>query len=420
MLGDPGEAINARNQGFGVRSFVQTVARYASHIVVKADVLAKAGVAEVSDVGAKAAALRGLRMGTTGPGAAPDNLLRWMAKRGGMDSNKDMRLVPVQGGGPGMVAGLQQGVIDGFCLSSPTADLAVSRAGCAYLFDMAANPPPEFSPFLYIGASTSERAIGAKREALVRYAHGIALALRAMRADPERFRAFAVGWLELDPAIVERAFASNGRIYFESPVPDDALFRRNIAFLNVSRTAQGEEALPEDLAFTSFVRHEHCGRGRAAPVRGISIQGVGKAYVSRGAERRALERVDLEIGAGEFVAFVGPSGCGKSTLMNMIAGLLPIGEGRIVHDGRRGGGREPARGLHDAGRRGAALAHGAGETWSCRYGCTECRTRRPAPRRCWRRWGWRGSPTPTRPSSRAACASGSRWRSCWPTSPARC
>ena len=35
VLGDPGEAINARNQGFGVRSFVQTVARYASHIVVQ-------------------------------------------------------------------------------------------------------------------------------------------------------------------------------------------------------------------------------------------------------------------------------------------------------------------------------------------------------------------------------------------------
>ena len=252
VLGDPGEAINARNQGFGVRSFVQTVARYASHIVVKADVLAKLGVTEASDVGAKAAALRGLRMGTTGPGAAPDNLLRWMARRGGMDSNKDLRLVPVQGGGPGMIAGLQQGVIDGFCLSSPTADLAVSRAGCAYLFDMAANPPPEFIPFLYIGASTSERVIATKREALVRYAHGLALALRAMRTEPERFRAFAVGWLELDPSIAERAFASNGRIYFESPVPDAALFRRNISFLNVSRTAQGEEALPEDLPFASL------------------------------------------------------------------------------------------------------------------------------------------------------------------------
>jgi NitT/TauT family transport system ATP-binding protein len=31
---------------------------------------------------------------------------------------------------------------------------------------------------------------------------------------------------------------------------------------------------------------------------------------------------------------VGPSGCGKSTLMNMIAGILPIEEGSILHEGR--------------------------------------------------------------------------------------
>lgn len=66
----------------------------------------------------------------------------------------------------------------------------------------------------------------------------------------------------------------------------------------------------------------------------ISIQGVRKAYVARGQERLALDRVDLEIEAGAFVAFVGPSGCGKSTLMNMIAGILPVTEGRILHDGR--------------------------------------------------------------------------------------
>jgi NitT/TauT family transport system ATP-binding protein len=68
---------------------------------------------------------------------------------------------------------------------------------------------------------------------------------------------------------------------------------------------------------------------------GISIRGVQKTYVARGREVLALERVDLDIAPGEFVAFVGPSGCGKSTLMNMIAGILPTEEGTIFHDGAR-------------------------------------------------------------------------------------
>lgn len=251
VLGDPGEVMNARGQGFPVRAFLQTVARYASHIVVRKEILERAGVTEASPVEAKVAVLKGLRLGTTGPGAAPDNLFRWMAHRGGFNSNTDMRLVGIQGGGPGMIAGLQQNVIDGFCLSSPTADLAVARAGCAYLFDMALNPPPEFVPFSYIGASTLERNLTAKRDALLRYITGIALALRSIAQDGDRFRAFAVAWLELDPAIAERAFASNGRIYFTDPTPTDALFQRNVAFINIARAAQNEDPLPRSLTFAS-------------------------------------------------------------------------------------------------------------------------------------------------------------------------
>jgi NitT/TauT family transport system ATP-binding protein len=67
---------------------------------------------------------------------------------------------------------------------------------------------------------------------------------------------------------------------------------------------------------------------------GIAIRGVSKTYVGRGREVLALDRIDLTIEPGEFVAFVGPSGCGKSTLMNMIAGILPVSEGIILHHGR--------------------------------------------------------------------------------------
>jgi NitT/TauT family transport system ATP-binding protein len=66
----------------------------------------------------------------------------------------------------------------------------------------------------------------------------------------------------------------------------------------------------------------------------LAIEGAGKRYLRRGREIAALAPVSMTIEDGAFVAFLGPSGCGKSTLLNMIAGIIPATEGRIVHDGQ--------------------------------------------------------------------------------------
>src|SRR3954471_10319989 len=44
----------------------------------------------------------------------------------------------------------------------------------------------------------------------------------------------------------------------------------------------------------------------------------------------AVDRMNLDIPAGQFIALLGPSGSGKSTLLRMIAGLDPPNEGQIV------------------------------------------------------------------------------------------
>lgn len=46
----------------------------------------------------------------------------------------------------------------------------------------------------------------------------------------------------------------------------------------------------------------------------------------------ALDDINLEIAAGEFLAVVGPSGCGKSTLLRIMAGLESATTGRIAID----------------------------------------------------------------------------------------
>ncbi len=65
----------------------------------------------------------------------------------------------------------------------------------------------------------------------------------------------------------------------------------------------------------------------------IQIRNVYKWFISKARDVLALENVSLDIGPGDFVAFVGPSGCGKSTLLNMIAGLLAPTSGSIIYQG---------------------------------------------------------------------------------------
>ena len=53
-----------------------------------------------------------------------------------------------------------------------------------------------------------------------------------------------------------------------------------------------------------------------------------------GSDHPAVDKLNLEIGDGEFMVLVGPSGCGKSTSLRMLAGLEEINSGAI-HIGDR-------------------------------------------------------------------------------------
>ena len=48
----------------------------------------------------------------------------------------------------------------------------------------------------------------------------------------------------------------------------------------------------------------------------------------------AVNDLSVTLGSGKLIALLGPSGCGKSTILNMLSGILPATEGRILFDDR--------------------------------------------------------------------------------------
>ena len=86
--------------------------------------------------------------------------------------------------------------------------------------------------------------------------------------------------------------------------------------------------------------------GLAAPLRSIprisseaskvALSDICLSYRAQSGERLlALDHINLQVKAGEFLCIVGPSGCGKSTLLHLIAGLHQQTSGQILVDGKR-------------------------------------------------------------------------------------
>lgn len=63
----------------------------------------------------------------------------------------------------------------------------------------------------------------------------------------------------------------------------------------------------------------------------ISLRDVRYRYPDGNA---AIDGLDLDIEQGEAVAIVGPNGAGKSTLLHLIAGLIPVSDGKLTIDGK--------------------------------------------------------------------------------------
>src|SRR3954470_2481288 len=66
----------------------------------------------------------------------------------------------------------------------------------------------------------------------------------------------------------------------------------------------------------------------------LTLERLSLSYRGPAGPVPVLRGLELQVGAGEFVAVRGPSGCGKTTLLLAAGGLLAPDAGRVVLDGQ--------------------------------------------------------------------------------------
>lgn len=179
---DPFQAVELRRQGRQILFIYNLTKRVTLDMVMHPEVARAKNLSRATPIEQRFAALRGMKLGITRPGAATDVYMRYYLKRAGLNPDRDAQLVAIGGGGP-LLAALRTRQIDAFHLSAPTPYLAEKDGYGVVVIKASAGDVPELDNFMYTGISVYNVYANQNPDLLRRWIRAVNRANRLMRTD---------------------------------------------------------------------------------------------------------------------------------------------------------------------------------------------------------------------------------------------
>jgi ABC-type nitrate/sulfonate/bicarbonate transport system substrate-binding protein len=130
------------------------------NVAMHADVAREKGITEQSPLKDKLAALKGLTIGATRPGALTFQQAEYMVRAAGLKPQEDVKIVGA-GEGAALIAALETRQVDVFLVSMPVPEQAVARGKAIMLINNAKGEDPGLVPFnqvnLYVRSDTVDK-----------------------------------------------------------------------------------------------------------------------------------------------------------------------------------------------------------------------------------------------------------------------
>ncbi len=183
-VGSTTNVINAQKQGVDMLAFGALVTQFTSNITVSKKWAADHGVTTDSSHEEKLKALKGMRVGVTGPGGGGDLILRYLAREAGLEPDRDMQIIGIGGSNSSLLAALQQDQVDAIAYSPPTSELAEKDQGAVILFNSNIGQVKSLDGFFYIAAVARRDWLDKHPETAIKFDAAIQMALNDLR-DPK-------------------------------------------------------------------------------------------------------------------------------------------------------------------------------------------------------------------------------------------
>jgi ABC-type nitrate/sulfonate/bicarbonate transport system substrate-binding protein len=173
--------LRAASQGQKFLAIANLVDRPMVELVLRKDVADAAGITSNTSPADRAKAMKGKTIGVQGVGSIVHAWQRYVANRGGLDVEKDVRIAPMDP--PAMYPALENKAIDGYATSMPFTTQAIVK-GAAIMLASATFDAPELVPFAYGLVYTRPEVCKEKRDLCARMARAYMGAAKMIQEKP--------------------------------------------------------------------------------------------------------------------------------------------------------------------------------------------------------------------------------------------
>ena len=235
--------VRADARGQKLFAIAQLMDRMPLETVLRKDVAEKAGITPGMPIEKRAQALRGKRIAVDSVNTINHLLLKYLARKGGLDPEKDLTVTPMQP--PNMIAALKSGAIDGFTMSMPWPVMATRDGSAVTLMSIARGDLPELSPFSFIVVVTRAGFCEGKPTVCRKLIAGYKRAFALMQDSPaEAVAALRKKFDKTDPAVLADAFALVREASSRTGLVPEAGLKRALDFQVEAGVMKADEKLP--------------------------------------------------------------------------------------------------------------------------------------------------------------------------------
>jgi NitT/TauT family transport system substrate-binding protein len=235
--------VRAAARGQPLVAIAQLMDRMPIETVLRKDLADKAGLAPGTPIERRAQALRGKRIAVDSINSINHLLLRYLARKGGLDPEKELTVTPMQP--PNMMAALKSGAIDGFTMSMPW-PLMASRDGTATtIMSIPRGDLPELSPFAFIVVVAHAGFCEGKPSICKKLVAGYKRAFAIIQDKPaDALAVLRKKFDKTDPGVLAEAFELDRLASSRTALVDEAGLKRAIDLQVEAGVMKAEEKVP--------------------------------------------------------------------------------------------------------------------------------------------------------------------------------